>query len=211
MSRSLFSVLAAVMTVGGLAAVVSVSRIASTISPSSRRLLTCALLVAYGAALFLRPSFWPVIDLAVLAGAVGGVLWLERGLQTPPAVAVFLAVAAVVDYLSFSGGFTRVLVERYRAGSGGLLLYLSLDVPIRGHAIPIVGIGDLLVGGAAATALIRLGLRPAAVIGTIAVGLLTALAYGLWRGGAPALPFVAVAVFLLVWRQHSAAGIAAKS
>jgi hypothetical protein len=30
-----------------------------------------------------------------------------------------------------------------------------------------------------------------------------ALAYGLWRGGAPALPFIAVAVLFLVWRHSS--------
>ena len=90
MSRSLFSVLAAAVTVGGLAVVVSVSRLARAISPSGRRLFTCALLITYGAALTLRPPAWPVIDLAVLAGAVGGVLLIEGGLQTPASVAVFL-------------------------------------------------------------------------------------------------------------------------
>ena len=203
MSRSLFSALAAAVTVGGLAVVVWAARLAGAISPSRRRLLAGALLLTYGAAVMLRPSAWPVIDLAVLVGAVGGVLLIEGGLQTPGAVAVFLGVAAVVDLLSFSGGFTHVLIERYRGGSGNLLLYLCLVMPVHGRALPIVGIGDLFVGGAAATALLRLGLRPAAVLGTIAIGLLSALAYGLWRGGAPALPFIAVAVFFLVWR-HSA-------
>jgi len=203
MSRSLFSALAAAVTVGGLAVVVWAARLAGAISPSRRRLLAGALLLTYGAAVMLRPSAWPVIDLAVLVGAVGGVLLIEGGLQTPGAVAVFLGVAAVVDLLSFSGGFTHVLIERYRGGSGNLLLYLCLVMPVHGRALPIVGIGDLFVGGAAATALLRLGLRPAAVLGTIAIGLLSALAYGLLRGGAPALPFIAVAVFFLVWR-HSA-------
>jgi hypothetical protein len=142
-----------------------------------------------------------VIDLAVLAGAVGGVLLLERGLRTPAAVTAFLVVAAVVDVLSVSGGVSRMLIERYREGTSDLLLYLTLVVPIRGRAIPIVGIGDLLVGGAAAVALIRLGFRPVAVMGTLAIGLLTALAYGLWRGGAPAVPFIAAAVLFLVWRH----------
>jgi hypothetical protein len=114
--------------------------------------------------------------------------------------------AAVVDVLSMSGGLSNMLIERYRDGSSDLLLYLTLVAPIRGRAIPIVGIGDLLVGGAAATALLRLGLRPVAVMRTIAVGLLSALAYGLWRGGAPALPFVAAVVFLLIrWRPIRAA------
>ncbi len=179
MSRSLFSVLAAAVTVGGLAVVVSVSRLARAISPSGRRLFTCALLITYGAALTLRPPAWPVIDLAVLAGAVGGVLLIEGGLQTPASVAVFLGVAAAVDLLSFSGGFTHILIQRYAAGSGNLLLYLCLVMPVHGRVVPIVGIGDLFVGGAAATALLRLGLRPAGVIGTVVIGLLSALAYGL--------------------------------
>ena len=191
------------MTLGGLAAVVWAARLAGAVSPSRRRLLAFALLLTYGATLMLRPSAWPVIDLAVLAGAVGGVLLLEGGLQTPAAVAVFLGVAAVVDLLSFSGGFTHILIQRYAAGSGNLLLYLCLVMPVHGRAIPIVGIGDLFVGGAAATALLRLGLRPAAVTGTITAGLVSALAYGLWRGGAPALPFIAVAVFFLVWRTRA--------
>lgn len=201
MSRSLFSVIAAAVTVGGLITVVWAAHLIRRLDPSRTRRLAGVLLLSYGTVLILRPSAWLVIDLAVLAGAVGGVLLLERGLRTPGAVATFLAVAAVVDMLSVSGGLSHILVERYRDGTSDLLLYLTLVVPVRARTIPIVGFGDLLVGGAAATALIRLELRPVAVLGTIGVGLLTALAYGLWRGGAPALPFIAVAVFILVWRH----------
>jgi hypothetical protein len=206
MSRSLFSLLAAGITLGGLVAVVSIARLLPRLFPARTKLLAGLFLLGYAAVLVLRPSAWPVIDLAVLLGAVAGVLLLEGGLRSPGAVAAFLGAAAVVDILSMSGGLSRMLVERYRDGSSDLLLYLTLVAPIRGRAIPIVGIGDLLVGGAAATALLRLKLRPVMVMGTIAIGLLSALAYGLWRGGAPALPFVAAAVFLLVrWHPIGAA------
>jgi hypothetical protein len=161
------------------------------------------LLLIYVAALAVRPSGSVAIDLAGLAGAVGGVVWVEGALQTPAAVAVFLTVAGVVDYLSMSAGVSKVLVERYRAGTGNLLVYLSLVVPVRGHAIPVVGLSDLFIGGAAAVALVRLKLRPAAVMGTMVAGFLSALAYGLWRGGTPAAPFLAGAVALLVWRHSS--------
>jgi hypothetical protein len=201
MSLTLFSILAAAVTVGGLVIVVWMARLVARLAPAWRRRLAGLLLLSYFAVLVLRPAAWPVIDLAVLAAAVGGVLLLEGGLRTPGAVVVFLTVAAVVDIVSMSGGLSRLLVERYREGASDLLLYLTLVVPIRSRVVPIVGVGDLLVGGAAATALLRLELRPAAVFGTLAVGLLSALAYGLWRGGAPALPFIAVAVFFLVWRR----------
>lgn len=203
MSRSSFSILAAFVTLGGLAVVVGTARLVSRIAPSRTRALAGGLLLTYATVLVLRPFGWLAIDLAVLAGAVGGVLLLERGLRTAAAVIAFLVVAAVVDVLSVSGGASRMLIERYREGTSDLLLYLTLAVPVRGRAIPIVGIGDLLVGGAAAVALLRLGLRPIAVMGALATGLLTALAYGLWRGGAPAVPFIAAAVSYLVWRHST--------
>jgi hypothetical protein len=198
MSRSLFSVLAAAITLGGLAIVVSAARLILRFRPRQTNLIAAALLLAYGAVLFSRPSPWPVIDVAVLAGAAGGALLIQSGLRSPGSVAVFLAVAAAVDLVSMSGGLSRILVEKYRTGASNTLLYLTLVAPIRGRVVPIVGIGDLLVGGAAAIALIRLGLKPLAVMGAISVGLLAALMYGLWRGGAPALPFVAGAVVPLV-------------
>ena len=197
-----FSALATGITLGGLAAVVWSARLCSRVGPLRSRHLAGAFLLFYGVVLVLQPSAWPVINFAVLTGAVGGVLLLEGGLRSPGAVAVFLGVAAVVDIVSMSGGVSRMLIEQYRDGTSELLLYLTLVAPIRGRAIPIVGIGDLLVGGAAATALLRLGLRPVAVMGAIAIGLLSALAYGVWRGGAPAVPFIAVAVLVLVW-HHS--------
>lgn len=201
MSRSLFSILAAFVTLGGLAAVVGAARVVPRVALTRAKNVAVALLLAYAAVLVIRPPGWPLSNLAVLIGSVGGVLMLERGLRTPGAVAVFLIVAALVDLFSFSGGLTRALIEGYREGTSDLLLYLTLAVPIGGRVVPIVGIVDLLVGGAAAVALLRLGLRPVAVMGTFVVGLLTALAYGLWRGGAPAVPFIAGAVLFLVWRH----------
>jgi len=198
MSRSLFSVLAAAITLGGLAIVVSAARLILRFRPRQTNLMAAIFLFVYGAVLVLRPAPWPIIDVAVLAGAAGGALLIQAGLRSPGSVAVFLAVAAAVDLVSMSGGLSRILIEKYRTGASDTLLYLTLVAPIRGRVVPIVGIGDLLVGGAAAVALIRLGLRPLAVMGAISVGLLAALMYGLWRGGAPALPFVAGAVVPLV-------------
>jgi len=204
MSRSLFSIVAAAFTVVGLAVVVSSARLVLRLSPRRAKPLAASFLLIYGVVLVVRPAAWPLIDLAVLTGAVGGVLLFGDGLRTPAAVIVFLGIAAVVDLWSMSGGLSRTLVERYRSGTSDLLLYLTLVAPIRGHAVPIVGIGDLLVGGSAATALLKLGFRPAHVMGAIVIALLSALAYGLWRrGGAPAIPFIAAAVLILVFAREA--------
>jgi hypothetical protein len=202
MSYSLFSALAAAVTVAGFAAVVWLARLAMEIPPRRRGHLAFGLLAAYGALLAFRPRAWTVIDLAVLAGAVGGVLLVEGGLQTAPAIAVFLSVAAIVDFVSMSFGLSRILVEHYQKGTSNLLLYLTLVMPIRGRALPIVGASDLLLGGSAAAALLRLKLPPTAVLGAVGGGLLAAAAWGLfWRAATPAMPFLAAAVWLLVWWQ----------
>jgi hypothetical protein len=203
MSRTVFSLLAAVVTLGGLAVVVWAARFGSRLFARRARHAAFTSILLYGATLILRPSSWLVGDLAVLLGAAGGVQLIEGGLKTPGAVAAFLSVAAVVDVISMSGGLSRMLVEAYRQGTSDFLLYLTLTVPIRGQVVPIVGIGDLLVGGAAAVALLRLGFGRAPVMGAMAAGLMAALAYGLWRGGAPAVPFIAVAVIALVWRRSA--------
>jgi hypothetical protein len=197
----MFSVLAAAVTVAGFATVVWISRIAGRMPPWRRRLLAFGLLAAYAAVLVFRPMAWPIIDLGVLAGAIGGALLIEGGLQTAAAVAVFLSVAAIVDVLSMAGGLSRIMIEGFLAGSNRLLLYVALVAPVRGSTIPIVGISDLFVGGSAAVALVRLKLRPGAVMGMMSAGFLAAVAYGLWRGPTPALPFLSLAVWLLFWRH----------
>jgi hypothetical protein len=52
-------------------------------APSRKRLLAFGLLAAYAAVLVFRPMRWPVIDLGVLAGAIGGVLLIEGARQRP--------------------------------------------------------------------------------------------------------------------------------
>jgi hypothetical protein len=201
MSIYLFCALAAAVTVAGFATVVWISRLACTIPRARRMVLAVGLAAFYIAVLILRPLAWPVIDLAVLAGAIGGVLLLQGSLQTPAAVVVFLAVAAVADLLSMAGGLSHVLIERFRSGQSHLLLYVALVAPLRRGTIPIVGISDLFIGGTAATALIRLKLPAFDVMGSMIGGLLCAVAMGLWFGPTPALPFLAAAVGFLVHRH----------
>jgi ubiquinone/menaquinone biosynthesis C-methylase UbiE len=199
MSFSVLALLAAATTVGGLGAVVVGACTIRRAWSAHALFVAGACILAYGALLVFRPPQWLMIDLGVLAGAMGGVLLVEGGLGRPAAVMIFLAVAAAVDAWSMFWGPSQLIVTRYRTGVSNLLPYLTLVAPVRGRSVPIVGIGDLFVGGAAATALLRLGCPPATVAMTFASGLLGALAYGLWRGGTPALPFLAVAVGILMW------------
>jgi hypothetical protein len=199
MSLWFFFLLASAITVGGLVVVTWATRRIAKLDIRRARLLALTFIAVYGAVLILRPSGWLLTDLAVLLGAVGGALLIGSSLGDSGAVVAFLVTAAIVDVISITFGVSRGIIDRFTEGTSDLLLYLALVGPIGGRLVPIVGISDLLIGGSAATALIRLEFRPLAVVGAIALGFIAALAYGLWQGGAPGLPFIALTVALLVW------------
>lgn len=189
------------VTVAGFATVVWFSRLAARIPRPRKIWLAFTLLALYAATVALHPSAWLVIDMAELAGAVGGVILVEGALQSQRAVAVFLTTAAVADAVSMAGGISKTLIDGFRGGSSHALEYLALLVPVHGSVAAIIGITDLFLTGTAAVALMRLKLGRVAVFGTVVCGLLTALATGLWLGPMPAIPFVAAAAWILLTVQ----------
>ena len=110
MSRTLLLILATTVTIGGLVVVVWATHLVPRLAPTRTRLLAGILLLIYGAVVILRPSSWPVIDLAVLMGAVGAAVLIEGGLSTTGSVVAFLVTAAVIDILSVSGGLSRAII-----------------------------------------------------------------------------------------------------
>lgn len=199
MSLEVF-VLATSVMIAALAVVVAAAHGAARLPPTVQAWVVVAALLGYGLVIILRPSGWALIDATVLAAAAGGALLLARWLPNPTSILVFLAVAAVADVLSVSGGPTATILEGHRAGQSDLLFYLTVVIPLEGRTVPIVGVGDLVVGGAVAIALLRQNHRAGAVLGTVALGLVLALGYALWRGSsAAAIPWMAATVALLVW------------
>ena len=140
MSSTLLLILATIVTIGGLVVVVWVASQVLRLASFRARLLAGILLLIYGAVLILRPSAWPVIDIAVLIGAVGATVIFGGSLTSYGAVVALLVTAAAVDIFSVSGGLSRGIIEGYKDGSSDLLLYLTLVMPIGGRLIPIVGI-----------------------------------------------------------------------
>jgi hypothetical protein len=200
---SQIAVLAVGVTLIGFTLVLVGGWLAVHFVSAQRLLLSAICLILYGIGLLFAPSRWLLFDFAVLLGALGVVLLLERLIGGDArAVLVFVMVAAVVDIVSFSSGLTRTIIDQYRAGDSDLLLYLSLVAPYRGRVIQIVGIADLVIGGTVATVLFRYQYRFFPVWAAIGAGLVSALGVGLWRsGGVPAVPFIAGATMLLLWRH----------
>jgi hypothetical protein len=179
-------------------------RVIGWLQARDRVLVAAIVVVAYVLVFKLESGWWLVSDLAVLSTAlvVGSVI--GSALRSPAAVVSFCVVAGIVDVFSFSGGLTRTIVESFQLGDSRVLIHLSIAVPVGGSVRPIVGIGDLIVlaGLFAGFGHLRYGgWLPFAVP---VVGLLLALGVGLVAGGAPALPFIAVAtiVYVLFQQKH---------
>lgn len=177
-----------------------------TLSRRANRSLGVFLLVPY-AFLFLLPlPAWWLGNAALLLAVAGGALLIGRSLPTRGSLIAFLVVAGVVDLLSFGDGLTRAIIDGYRTGESDLLLRLALLAPLQGRIVPVVGISDLLIAASSAVALRGLGFGAGRVAFALAVGLGTAVIVGVVARGAAALPFLAVAVGVLITRAGSSAG-----
>lgn len=134
-------------------------------------------------------------DLALLAFACTIGFGIGRGIGSPGAAIAFLVTAATVDTVSFATGVTRALLRGYVEGRSHALEHLSLTVPLLGRAVPVIGVGDLILLAATAGILRRLGhgAVPAILVPTLPFVLALAAGF-LLRTGVPALPFLAVAV-----------------
>jgi hypothetical protein len=167
---------------------------------------TISALGLYLLLLFLQPHSLLVSDLSVLLvplllGAV-----LGRRIATPQALVSFVVAAAIVDFLSFSDGLTASIIEGYRSGENLFLQYLALSIPLRGDAVPVVGIGDLIILSTVFTAFKRMDVGGLLSFVAPAGGLMVALILGLIGGGIYALPFIAAGVtayLLLTLRRTS--------
>jgi hypothetical protein len=143
------------------------------------------------------PSVWLSSGVVVLA-SVAGAMVIGSFNRSRGSVVMFLVTAAVIDWFSFSGGLTRWIIDSGGAGNPLLLQYLTVALPVGGRVRYLIGIGDLLITGAAGLSLFRLG-YPALRTGMVLVfSILLAVLVALRIGGIPALPVVALVMGLYV-------------
>lgn len=148
------------------------------------------LFLAYLASWALPEELVWLLDAFILAGAVGLGVFISKFLRARIHVAAFCVTAAVVDYLSFSGGLTSMITAEFQSGKSDILYHLAISFPLEGTLRPLVGIGDLTVMGALYSALIRFKHNILMAFLPPTIGLLLALVFGLVYGGIFALPFI---------------------
>lgn len=168
--------------------------------PSHRRSLVAAavaVLCAVGVALF-RGSLL-ASNCFVLAAALFAAVLLAPPLRSAGALMAFLVAGAVADLLSTYAGPTRWLAAAAHNGAGlTALRLLAICVRLKGTLIPVIGVGDMLFFAVCVLVTRRLGWPEVPVFLVPLAAYLVALAFGLVAGLTPALPFLAVGVFVYV-------------
>jgi hypothetical protein len=159
-------------------------------------------LAVYVTLLITRPASLVASNLAVFAVSAVAAVFLGRGLRAERAIVAFSIAASIGDIVSFTLGPTRRLLRDAARGTGSLLSYLTLSIPLGKQVVPVIGIGDLLILGVLFVALGQIGTAAQIRFAVPTAGLLIALGVGLIAGGAFGIPFMASAVVVYFYARR---------
>jgi hypothetical protein len=141
-----------------------------------------------------------VTNCFVLAAALFAGTLLSRQIGSPGALAAMLTVAAIVDLVSTHAGPTRWIADQAQHTRGlALLQFLAISFRWKGQLVSVMGVSDLMFFALCACAMRRFGWPETPVLAVPLLGILSALAVGLFAGLTPALPFLAAAVLLYAY------------
>ena len=159
--------------------------------------------LGFAGLLIFRPPSLLLSNTAVLVISAVGARWLAGILRGEGAVFAFSMAASVADIVSFFAGPTRHLLDGAETGPGSVVSYLAFSIPVGGSVLPLLGAADLLFVGVYFLVLRALGATVPTAVALPTLGMLLAMAVGLWLGGVPGIPFLAgVSVAYLLFRTR---------
>ena len=158
--------------------------------------------VVYIVLLRTQTAAWLISDIAVMLVSLLAASAIGLTLNSSSALITFCITAGIVDFFSFSGGFTAKIITDYQQGHNLLLQYLSITIPLDGRLLPVIGIGDLVILGGIYYAMHQIGHGGWLAFLSPLGGLLAALSLGPLLGGIYALPFIGGATIIyLLWME----------
>lgn len=197
------------MAVGATAALAYLLLFAGSLAarrlPRRERLIAAVVAASgYLSLLATRPGVPALAGALVVAAAIALGVVLALMVRSAVALASFCLAASAADLISTTSGITRQLVDAAARGDGDLLLYLVVSAPAAGRWLPVIGIADLAVAATIIQVLRGLGSGRRAAVAVPGAGLLVALVLGLFLGGVPGVPWIALptlAYLLLALRR----------
>lgn len=174
-----------------------------------------ALLVAAVAAGLSVPLSWagwiPAANVAKTVAAAGLGYWLAGAVTSLGVIVLIAGLSAVVDIVSVAWGPTKALIEKAPESVSYLTVAFVWPGYDPARLSTALGIADLVFFALYVGAARAFGLRSAATVAGVALGIAAAVVGGIWVGVMPALPwlaagFLAVNADLMLRRRRSPAG-----
>ena len=142
---------------------------------------------------------------ALVVGSAASVAALvARTVRTPGPLVALAVTASIVDIVSFTSGPTRFLLDSGSDSISEALRYLAIAMFVDGDLVAVVGVGDLLIFGVLFLGLRQQGHSRRTAWAVLTAGLLVALLFGLFWGGAFGIPFMAIGAIALTYRSRRA-------
>lgn len=175
-----------------------------------RALLAAA--VAAGLSVPLSWAGWvPAANVVKTVAAAGLGYWLAGAVTSLGVVVLVAGLSAVVDVVSVAWGPTKALIEKAPESIGYLTVAFVWPGEDPARMATVLGVADLVLFALYVGAARAFGLRTAATVVGVALGIALAVVSGVWVGVMPALPwlaagFLAVNADLMLRRRRAAAG-----
>jgi len=176
----------------------------------ARALLVAA--VAGGLSVPLSWAGWiPAANVAKAVAAAGLGYWLAGAVTSLGVIVLIAGLSAVVDIVSVAWGPTKALIEKAPESVGYLTVAFVWPGYDPARLSTALGVADLVFFALYVGAARAFGLRSAATVAGVALGIAAAVVGGIWIGVMPALPwlaagFLAVNADLMIRRRRSPAG-----
>jgi hypothetical protein len=169
----------------------------SPLRSSGMRALLIAALAAGLSVVFTYLGWVPPANVAKTVAAAGVGYWLAGAITSPAVIVLVAGLSAVVDIVSVAMGPTKALLERAPAAVGYLTVVFAWPGRDIADGYTALGVADLIFFSLYVGAARSLGLRSAATVVGVALGIAVAVVAGMRVSAMPALPWMAAA-FLAV-------------
>jgi hypothetical protein len=181
------------------------TRLLTTLSNAKQNRVALVAVAVSVMGLAILPTNFVFTNAFVLAVGLFAGMFFGRRIGSMGALVAFLSAAALADIISTHSGPTRWMVNQAQHPHHGIVLlqFLAICFRWKGELVGVVGVGDLFFFTVCVDVMRRLGRPEAAVLLVPLLGILSALALGLFIGVTPAIPFLAAAVILYTYVSSS--------
>ena len=129
--------------------------------------------------------------------------FVGAGFKTSLPIIIFILIAGIVDYFSYSNGLTNMIINAYQEEKNDLLLKLTLRVYRENEMLFIMGVGDLIILTTLFKSFLNVTHKVLISFFIPLSGIILAIIVGSFVGGIYAIPFVSLftVLYLMIFEK----------